>query len=399
MKKERIRRIPVNDMDIKAVERWLNDMAARGLFLSSTGSSWWRFYEDEPEEVRYRLEPVEERDGKLDHLKNEDYEKMGWKYVASHKDWYHIYLAQSGTAEELHTDPFVKSMLFQKYQKSLWSIALSDMIILGVLIMGIYRLFSTEVSGPALFLASPLFLQNAVVGTLLLIMPLRTAAAIYKVWKLRKDLENGKSGEDGAEALCRILFRRSSFRTAEPQAIDHSNYIHIHTSCRNRGSTGVGTGGPIEQEIRERQLPVLQELETGGVTAAPGENDTGNVIYFFNPFLKERYEIRQQGYVEREGKNSENKDKLSFLKADLYDARFTWLSEALCRELVEEHLSHHGGGYRELAKEGYDSFSLLEDGKSQILVARRGKKVLVLYYQGREKLEDKAGVLGTILES
>ena len=389
MKKERIRRIPVNDMDIKAVERWLNDMAARGLFLSSTGSSWWRFYEDEPEEVRYRLEPVEERDGKLDHLKNEDYEKMGWKYVASHKDWYHIYLAQSGTAEELHTDPFVKSMLFQKYQKSLWSIALSDMIILGVLIMGIYRLFSTEVSGPALFLASPLFLQNAVVGTLLLIMPLRTAAAIYKVWKLRKDLENGKSGEDGAEALCRI--RYSSRAGYAVTFLIAASILTVFT--------GVGTGGPIEQEIRERQLPVLQELETGGVTAAPGENDTGNVIYFFNPFLKERYEIRQQGYVEREGKNSENKDKLSSLKADLYDARFTWLSEALCRELVEEHLSHHGGGYRELAKEGYDSFSLLEDGKSQILVARRGKKVLVLYYQGREKLEDKAGVLGTILES
>ena len=389
MKKERIRRIPVNDMDIKAVERWLNDKAARGLFLSSTGSSWWRFYEDEPEEVRYRLEPVEERDGKLDHLKNEDYEKMGWKYVASHKDWYHIYLAQSGTAEELHTDPFVKSMLFQKYQKSLWSIALSDMIILGVLIMGIYRLFSTEVSGPALFLASPLFLQNAVVGTLLLIMPLRTAAAIYKVWKLRKDLENGKSGEDGAEALCRI--RYSSRAGYAVTFLIAASILTVFT--------GVGTGGPIEQEIRERQLPVLQELETGGVTAAPGENDTGNVIYFFNPFLKERYEIRQQGYVEREGKNSENKDKLSFLKADLYDARFTWLSEALCRELEEEHLSHHGGGYRELAKEGYDSFSLLEDGKSQILVARRGKKVLVLYYQGREKLEDKAGVLGTILES
>lgn len=389
MKKERIRRIPVNDMDIKAVERWLNDMAARGLFLSSTGSSWWRFYEDEPEEVRYRLEPVEERDGKLDHLKNEDYEKMGWKYVASHKDWYHIYLAQSGTAEELHTDPFVKSMLFQKYQKSLWSIALSDMIILGVLIMGIYRLFSTEVSGPALFLASPLFLQNAVIGTLLLIMPLRTAAAIYKVWKLRKDLENGKSGEDGAEALCRI--RYSSRAGYAVTFLIAASILTVFT--------GVGTGAPIEQEIRERQLPVLQELETGGVTAAPGENDTGNVIYFFNPFLKERYEIRQQGYVEREGKNSENKDKLSSLKADLYDARFTWLSEALCRELVEEHLSHHGGGYRELAKEGYDSFSLLEDGKSQILVARRGKKVLVLYYQGREKLEDKAGVLGTILES
>ena len=61
-------------------------------------------------------------------------------------------------------------------------------------------------------------------------------------------------------------------------------------------------------------------------------------------------------------------------------------------------LTTYGGGYRNL-KEGDDSFSLLEDGKSQILVARRGKKVLVLYYQGREKLEDKVGVLGTILES
>ena len=43
MKKERIRRIPVNAMDIKAVERWLNDMAARGLFLSRTGLIFWRF--------------------------------------------------------------------------------------------------------------------------------------------------------------------------------------------------------------------------------------------------------------------------------------------------------------------------------------------------------------------
>lgn len=80
------------------------------------------------------------------------------------------------------------------------SIALSDMIILGVLIMGIYRLFSTEVSGPAV-LASPLFLQNAVVGTLLLIMPLRTAAAIYKVWKLRKDSKWKKRGRWGGGAM------------------------------------------------------------------------------------------------------------------------------------------------------------------------------------------------------
>ena len=91
--------------------------------------------------------------------------------------------------------------------------------------------------------------------------------------------------------------------------------------------------------------------------------------------------------MEGEGTDGENEAELSFLKADLYDARFTWLSEALYRELEEEHLSRYAGSYRELVKEGYDGYSLLEDGQSQILVARRGKKVLVLYYQGREKLE------------
>lgn len=72
MKKERIRRIPVNDMD-KGRGKVAERHGGPWLFLSSTGSGWWRFYEDEPEEVRW-LEPVE-RDGKLDHLKNEDYEK------------------------------------------------------------------------------------------------------------------------------------------------------------------------------------------------------------------------------------------------------------------------------------------------------------------------------------
>lgn len=117
MKKERIRRIPVNDMDIKAVERWLNDMAARGLFLSSTGSSWWRFYEDEPEEVRYRLEPVEERDGKLDHLKNEDYEKMGWKYVASHQGLVSHLSGPIGDGRGTSYRPFCQEYAFSEISK------------------------------------------------------------------------------------------------------------------------------------------------------------------------------------------------------------------------------------------------------------------------------------------
>lgn len=108
------------------------------------------------------------------------------------------------------------------------------------------------------------------------------------------------------------------------------------------------------------------------MTAAPGENDTGNVTSTFSILLKERYEIRQQGYVER-GEKLGKQRQAFILKADLYDARFTWLSEALCREL-EEHLSHHGGGYRNLRKRGMTAFFTTGRWKSQILVARRGKR-------------------------
>ena len=104
-------------------------------------------------------------------------------------------------------------------------------------------------------------------------MPLRTAAAIYKVWKLKRS-GKWKKREDGAEALCRI--RYSSRAGYAVTFLIAASILTVFT--------GVGTGGPIEQEIGERQLPVLQELETGRVTAAPSENDTGNVIYFFNPF-------------------------------------------------------------------------------------------------------------------
>ena len=88
---------------------------------------------------------------------------------------------------------------------------------------------------------------------------------------------------------------------------------------------------------------------------------------------------------------------VSSLKVDLYDARFNWLAELLYSDLEREHLSKYGDAYSRLSKEGYEHYSLMEDGENQILVAKRGKKVLVIYYQGKERLEEKAGVLERVL--
>ncbi len=50
------RLIPVNLLDIPAVETWLADLAEKGLFLVSSGNYFAKFETAEPAKVTYRLE-------------------------------------------------------------------------------------------------------------------------------------------------------------------------------------------------------------------------------------------------------------------------------------------------------------------------------------------------------
>ena len=50
------RLIPVNLLDIPAVETWLADHAEKGLFLVSSGNYFAKFETAEPAKVTYRLE-------------------------------------------------------------------------------------------------------------------------------------------------------------------------------------------------------------------------------------------------------------------------------------------------------------------------------------------------------
>lgn len=50
------RLIPVNLLDIPAVETWLADLAEKGLFLVSSGNYFAKFETAEPTKVTYRLE-------------------------------------------------------------------------------------------------------------------------------------------------------------------------------------------------------------------------------------------------------------------------------------------------------------------------------------------------------
>ncbi|MBR2851796.1 MAG: DUF2812 domain-containing protein [Anaerotignum sp.] len=64
--------IPVNLMNIPAMESWLTDMAAEGLFLHSLGPYIAKFTEGEPRKLAYRIEPlpVEDQGYYINNIRN-----------------------------------------------------------------------------------------------------------------------------------------------------------------------------------------------------------------------------------------------------------------------------------------------------------------------------------------
>ena len=135
---QHLEKLPVNEMDLRAVEDWLGQMAGKGYFLDETAWSWWYFNIGEPANVRYRIEPIDEKNGKLDPQIKEDYETMGWKYVTSHKGMYHIFLAESEETEEFHTDPLVRNLALKGYEKKLRSLGISSIVAFSVFFVSCY---------------------------------------------------------------------------------------------------------------------------------------------------------------------------------------------------------------------------------------------------------------------
>lgn len=129
MNNERYKYPPIDALDIKEIEVWLEEMAGRGLFLKEAGPYAWLFAEEEPKTVRYRIEPAAGKKGKLDADRQADYEAMGWHYVAKYNTYYHIFMAAHPETEELHTDRIVESFSLKMLEKKIRK----DLVFLAVL--------------------------------------------------------------------------------------------------------------------------------------------------------------------------------------------------------------------------------------------------------------------------
>ena len=126
---KRVYRIcPCNSWNIEAIQSWLEDMAAKGLFLEKDGLHWkvFSFERKSPQKVKYRLDVAKKHksddESEVTFDEKELYRSMGWEYLVHYGD-FNIYRSTEMDAPELNTEPethaLTINLLKKKYRSSL----------------------------------------------------------------------------------------------------------------------------------------------------------------------------------------------------------------------------------------------------------------------------------------
>ena len=111
-----LRPLPCHFYDVERMESWLQEQAAKGLFLTRWGSVFAHFRRAEPAKVRYRITAAR-LEGNLfenppeapDPEQQELFSGEGWQFVAARGELF-VYLCSDPAAPELDTDPAVQAL-------------------------------------------------------------------------------------------------------------------------------------------------------------------------------------------------------------------------------------------------------------------------------------------------
>ena len=115
---------PVSHFDIEGLQNWLSDMALDGYILEKDGmkGSYAVFQKCEPKDMRYRFVVVgngvrsvasEERPVWEERIY---YKELGWDYIAT-QNGLHIYCTSNPDVREMHTEPEVQAMTFERLRR------------------------------------------------------------------------------------------------------------------------------------------------------------------------------------------------------------------------------------------------------------------------------------------
>ena len=101
---------PVTLYDVAALESWLEERARDGYRLIRFKGLYGIFHWEGKAPCRYRLQPLLQKEQWPRREMVETYQEMGWEYVCTLADTFHVWRCDDPHAPELDTDPVVQGM-------------------------------------------------------------------------------------------------------------------------------------------------------------------------------------------------------------------------------------------------------------------------------------------------
>ena len=114
--KKTIRLMPYSIYEAPALEEWFSAQSEKGLFLDSANWIFAVFSKGEPQKTKYHLEGITGEHAVPSRELLDSYEAFGWNYVTCMSGLFHIFANAEENPAEIHTDPIVQSLTYEKIE-------------------------------------------------------------------------------------------------------------------------------------------------------------------------------------------------------------------------------------------------------------------------------------------
>ena len=179
---------PANTFDFPAIESWLEDMAAKGLFPISLNASYGKFRKATPKQLTYRIEILQYFDTSPPPKMAAMYEEFGWHFAIPYLEKGYLFYNEEEHPTELHTDPVVQSQTIEELYTSEKKLLACAIVIL---LLGFAALLGLGWKHLHLFLKMPFRFQSCLLPLYLLMVLLFALQELHHLKKLKETLKCG----------------------------------------------------------------------------------------------------------------------------------------------------------------------------------------------------------------
>jgi len=362
-----VRIIPYSVYDVSAVEDWLEKMSRKGMhFKKFTGAPWAEFWEGEPRDYRYRLEPCRRKEAEPDGETVTVYHQAGWDYVTTRKDkTFHVWRSQKNIEpQELHTDPVVQSYGYEWLEKKLHRSTVITLLAVITAVLCILWVCAHANVHAAIHPSSDLVPQLIIAASMYIFFVYQAVSDVRVMQRLLKSLRAGVPLGRGHWPFPGRKLAWYGYFTA------FSMYLLLIWA--EPATQGINwDGDPADYPV---PIPFVS------VELLGREEQTSGWVAWNSSYLMEAVTMVEGNEGEYTalwgwiGRDLSNRTKV-------YRLRLGFLAEPLLKEMVENVRKTGVPVLEELKDDRFDDGWYAFDGETQILMLR--KKTHVLYYSVR----------------